>query len=141
MPRGGQSVFAGSLGTQVVKVFDLVAARTGLLNREALEAGFQPLSIGKELWDHKAYYPGAKKLIVQLTGDRESGRLLGAQILGPYGAEISKRIDILAAGLYAGLNVQDLPEMDLSYTPPLSSPWDPVQTTALSWLDEKARIR
>jgi len=138
---GGQAVFADSLGTQVVKVFDLVAARTGLLNREALEAGFQPLSIKKELWDHKAYYPGAKKLIVHLTGDRESGRLLGAQIWGPYGAEISKRIDILAAGLYAGLNVQDLPEMDLSYTPPLSSPWDPVQMAALSWLDEKARIR
>ncbi len=138
---GGQALFAGSLGTQVVKVFDLVAARTGLLNREALEAGFQPLSIKKELWDHKAYYPGAKKLIVHLTGDQESGRLLGAQILGPYGAEISKRIDILAAGLYAGLNVQDLPEMDLSYTPPLSSPWDPVQMAALSWLDEKARIQ
>ena len=138
---GGQAVFAGSLGTQVVKVFDLVAARTGLLDREALGAGFQPLAAKRELWDHKAYYPGAKKLIIHLTGDRETGRLLGAQILGPYGAEISKRIDILAAGIYAGLNVKDLPEMDLSYTPPLSSPWDPVQMVAQAWLEEKARIQ
>jgi NADPH-dependent 2,4-dienoyl-CoA reductase/sulfur reductase-like enzyme len=136
---GGQAVFAGSLGTQVVKVFDLVIARSGLLDREALEAGFQPLSVTKELWDHKVYYPGAKKLIIRLTGDRQNGRLLGAQIVGPYGAEISKRIDILAAGLYAGLKIQDLPEMDLSYTPPLSSPWDPIQATAQSWLDELAR--
>ena len=135
---GGRTVFAGSLGTQAVKVFDLVIARTGLLDREALEAGFQPLSIKQELWDHKAYYPGAKKLIVHLTGDRDNGRLLGAQIVGPYGAEISKRIDILAAGLYAGLKIQDLPEMDLSYTPPLSSPWDPIQAAAQSWLKELA---
>jgi NADPH-dependent 2,4-dienoyl-CoA reductase/sulfur reductase-like enzyme len=130
---GGQAVFPGSLGTQVVKVFDLVVARTGLKDREALEAGFKPITVEHESWDHKAYYPGAAKLIIRLTGDRESGRLLGAQILGPYRAEISKRIDLFAAALYSGLNVENLLEMDLSYTPPLSNPWDPVQTAAQFW--------
>jgi NADPH-dependent 2,4-dienoyl-CoA reductase/sulfur reductase-like enzyme len=138
---GGRALFAGSLGTQVVKVFGLVVARTGLLEREALEAGFQPLSVRRELWDHKSYYPGAKKLKVHLTGNREDGRLLGAQIVGPHGAEISKRIDILAAGLYAGLKIRDLPDMDLSYTPPLSSPWDPIQVAAQFWLSEKAGMQ
>jgi NADPH-dependent 2,4-dienoyl-CoA reductase/sulfur reductase-like enzyme len=130
-------VFSGSLGTQVVKVFDLVAARTGLTDQEALQTGFQPLTVKQKIWDHKIYYPGAKRLILHMTGDPESGRLLGAQIIGTYGAEISKRIDILASGLYAGLKVEDLPNMDLSYTPPLSSPWDPLQISAQSWVIEK----
>jgi NADPH-dependent 2,4-dienoyl-CoA reductase/sulfur reductase-like enzyme len=131
---GGQAAFSGSLGTQVVKIFDLVAARTGLKDQEALDGGFNPLTVEHESWDHKAYYPGAVKIIIRLTGDRPSGRLLGTQILGPYGAEISKRIDIIAAALYAGLKIEHLTEMDLSYTPPLSNPWDPLQEAAQVWL-------
>jgi hypothetical protein len=58
---------------------------------------------------------------------------LGAQIIGHHAAEVSKRIDIFAAALFHGMGVADLSDLDLSYTPPLSSPWDPVQMAAQTW--------
>lgn len=125
--------FQGSLGTQVVKVFDRVAARTGLRQQEARDAGFDPLTAALTAWDHKAYYPGAKELHIHLTADRLTGRLLGAQMVGHKESEVSKRIDIVATALYQGLSVQELCDIDLSYTPPLSSPWDPVQMAAMKW--------
>ena len=131
---GGDARFAGSCGTQAVKVFDLVAARTGLRDIEAARHGFEPVSVTVEADDHKAYYPGAKRMTVRVTGDRRSARLLGAQIIGAYGTEISKRVDIFAAALQARANVATLNDFDLSYTPPLSSPWDPVQVAAQAWL-------
>ena len=131
---GGNREFAGSLGTQAVKVFGLVAARTGLRDTEAKAAGFRPRTAEIEADDHKAYYPGSEKLTIRLTGDLESKRLLGLQIVGSAKSEISKRVDIAAAALYNNLRVDELNDLDLSYTPPLSSPWDPVQTAAQSWL-------
>lgn len=134
---GGRREFAGSLGTQVVKVFDLVIARTGLRDQEALEAGFHPFSTTSKAWDHKAYYPGAQEILIRVTGDRQSGRLLGAQMLGHWGCEIAKRIDIYAAALFHEMKVEELSDLDLSYTPPLGSPWDAVQMSAQAWV--KAR--
>jgi NADPH-dependent 2,4-dienoyl-CoA reductase/sulfur reductase-like enzyme len=130
---GGNREFAGSLGTQAVKIFDLVAARTGLRDIEAQEAGFTPFTDQFETWDHKVYYPGAEKMIIRITGDQTTGRLLGAQILGHRKSEISKRIDIFAAALFSNMLVEQLNDLDLSYTPPLSSPWDPVQMAAQAW--------
>ena len=131
---GGQRRFAGSLGTQVVKIFDQVAARTGLRDSEARQAGFEPLSIDFETWDHKVYYPDARPLHIRLTGDRRSHRLLGAQMLGSYGTEVSKRIDVFATALFHRMSIESLNDLDLSYTPPLSSPWDPVQMSAQQWM-------
>ena len=130
---GGRALFAGSVGTQVVKIFGLAVARTGLLEREAREAGFDPFTVQTETWDHKAYYPGAKKLWLRVTGDPSSGRLLGAQIVGASTSEVAKRIDVFAIALYHGMTVETLNELDLSYTPPLSSPWDPIQVGAQAW--------
>lgn len=131
---GGEREFAGALGTQSLKVFDLAIARTGLLDHEARGAGgFDPLTVPTEANDHKAYYPGAVTLHIRMTGDRQTGRLLGAQILGHRKAEISKRIDIVAAALFQAATVEQLNDMDLSYTPPFSSPWDPVQMAAQAW--------
>jgi len=130
---GGSREFPGSLGTQVVKVFDLVAARTGLRDKEATAAGFDPLTVALTTWDHKVYYPGARELHIRITGDRGAGRLLGAQIVGHRNSEIAKRIDILAAALFHGMRVEELCDLDLAYTPPLSTPWDPVQVAALEW--------
>jgi NADPH-dependent 2,4-dienoyl-CoA reductase/sulfur reductase-like enzyme len=138
---GGSQEFAGTLGTQVVKIFDLVVARTGLLDKEASEAGFDPLTVSLEAWDHKVYYPGVSLLHICLTGDRKTNRLLGAQMIGSYGAEVSKRIDILATALFNGMTVESLNHIDLSYTPPLSSPWDPVQLMAQAWALEHKRAR
>ncbi len=70
---GGQREFAGSLGTQVVKVFEMAAARTGLRDHEARAAGFEPVTVGHEADDHKAYYPGSHRIAMRYTGDVEDG--------------------------------------------------------------------
>jgi NADPH-dependent 2,4-dienoyl-CoA reductase/sulfur reductase-like enzyme len=134
---GGDCEFQGSLGTQVVKVLDQVAARTGLREIEAAEAGFDPLTVSLTSWDHKVYYPGAKELRIRLTGDRPTGRLLGAQLVGHRESEVSKRVDIVSTALYHGMTVKALCDLDLSYTPPLSSPWDPVQMAAMEWCSKR----
>ncbi len=124
---GGLAEFDGAFGTQSVKVFDKVVARTGLNEKEAWGAGFTPVTADLETWDHKVYYPPAHKLYIRVTADRTTGRLLGAQMIGTYGTEVSKRIDIFATALFHGATVREFCAYDLSYTPPLSSPWDPVQ--------------
>jgi NADPH-dependent 2,4-dienoyl-CoA reductase/sulfur reductase-like enzyme len=130
----GDREFAGVLGTQVVKVFDLAIARTGLRDGEAVEAGFDPYTVELETWSHKAYYPGARELHIRITGDRQTHRLLGAQIVGHYHAEVAKRIDIFAAALFHNMTMEQLDDLDLSYTPPFSSPWDPIQMSAQAWV-------
>ena len=130
---GGNRKFQGSLGTQAVKIFDLVAARTGLRDSEAVAAGFEPFTVEFETWDHKAYYPGAKKLYIRLTGNRPGKELLGAQMLGHKRSEVSKRIDVFASAIYNRMRIDELNDLDLSYTPPLSSPWDPIQMSAQAW--------
>ncbi len=133
---GGRREFAGTLGTQVVKVFEVAAARTGLRDTQAVEAGFDPLTVESTYWDHKVYYPGAHELRIRVTGDRKTGRLLGAQMLGHWHGEVAKRIDVFATALFHGMCIDDLNALDLSYTPPLSSPWDPVQMSAQAWVKQ-----
>jgi NADPH-dependent 2,4-dienoyl-CoA reductase/sulfur reductase-like enzyme len=130
---GGNRRFAGSLGTQVVKVFDHAIARSGLLDREAGPAGFHPLTVQSEADDHKAYYPGSHRIHMRYTGDIRTGNLLGLQVFGHIHAEIAKRIDIAATAIHNGLTVDEISDLDLSYTPPLGSPWDAVQAGAQAW--------
>jgi NADPH-dependent 2,4-dienoyl-CoA reductase/sulfur reductase-like enzyme len=110
-----------------------VIARTGLRDEEARKAGFDPVSVQSSFLDHKAYYPGAQQIVFRICGDKSTGRLLGAQMIGHWKSEISKRIDIFATALFHNMTVESLNELDLSYTPPLSSPWDPVQMAAQAW--------
>jgi NADPH-dependent 2,4-dienoyl-CoA reductase/sulfur reductase-like enzyme len=131
---GGHAQFAGSLGTQVVKVFDQVVGRTGLRHEEALAAGFEPFTHETEAFDHKAYYPRASTLHVRLTADRNNGTLLGAQLVGHFGAEVSKRLDVIALALHHSMPIAELSSVDLSYTPPLSSPWDALQVASQNWV-------
>ncbi|MGW9024908.1 FAD-dependent oxidoreductase [Streptomyces sp. NPDC055722] len=135
---GGYRWFQGSLGTQVVKVFDLVAARTGLRDHEAqaAERGWTPATTASRPDDHKAYYPGATPITIHVTGDTTSGLLLGAQLVGRRSAEISKRVDTYATALFHAIAVDDISDLDLSYTPPLGSPWDAVQAAAQAWVIE-----
>ncbi len=130
---GGVREFAGSLGTQVVKVFDVVAARTGVRDVEAATAGFDAVTVGSVADDHKAYYPGSHPITMRYTGDRRTGRLLGVQLVGHRDAEIAKRIDTPATAIFNELSVDALSDLDLSYTPPLGSPWDAIQVGAQEW--------
>jgi len=118
----------------VVKVFDIVAARTGLRDHEAVAAGFDPRTVAAEADDHKAYYPGSRKLSMRYTGDAVSGRLLGLQLVGLLGSEVAKRIDIAATAIFHEMTVGEMSDLDLSYTPPLGSPWDAVQMGAQAGL-------
>jgi len=138
---GGSRQFAGSLGTQVVKVFDQVAARTGLRDSEAAAAGFDPVTVQSEADDHKAYYPGSHRITIRVIGDRATGRLLGMQLFGHRSAEVAKRIDIAATAIFHGMAVDDVGELDLSYTPPLGSPWEAVQMGTQAWAQQVVSAR
>lgn len=116
-----------------MKVFDLVAARTGLREHEAISADYAPVSSMAVVDDHKAYYPGAQPISIRITGDRYSGKLLGAQLVGARGTETAKRVDTYATALFNDMTVAELSELDLSSTPPLGSPWDTVQIAAQTW--------
>ncbi len=129
----GERDFAGTLGTQVVKVFDLAIARTGLNDAEAGAAGFEPLTVEMTANDHKSYYPHHRPLRLRVVGDRNSGKLFGAQILGDYRGEVAKRIDIFSAALSNRMSIASLNDLDLSYTPPLGMPWDAIQVAAQQW--------
>jgi NADPH-dependent 2,4-dienoyl-CoA reductase/sulfur reductase-like enzyme len=131
---GGTREFAGSLGTQVVKIFDQAAARTGLRDHEAAAAGYDPVTVQSQADDHKAYYPGSHRITMRVTGDRATGRLLGVQLFGHRHAEIAKRIDIAATAIFHGMTADAVSDLDLSYTPPLGSPWEAVQLGTQAWV-------
>jgi NADPH-dependent 2,4-dienoyl-CoA reductase/sulfur reductase-like enzyme len=130
---GLHSEYPGTLGTQSLKLFDLVIARTGMNDAEASAAGFEPKTVDLETWDHKVYYQTAYKTRIRLTADKRSKRILGCQICGNIHTEISKRVDIVAAAIHNKVTIPEFIQMDLSYSPPLSSPWDPTQMAAQAW--------
>jgi NADPH-dependent 2,4-dienoyl-CoA reductase/sulfur reductase-like enzyme len=116
--------------------FDRVAARTGLREHDATAAGFTPATSQANPDDHKADYTGAQPIEIRVTGDSRTGRLLGAQLLGWRGTETAKRVDTYATALFHQMSVDAMSELDLSYTPPLGSPWDAVQMAAQNWVRE-----
>ena len=121
---GRESVFRGSQGSSVLKLFDMTIAATGVNEQAAKAAG---LSCGKVVTysaSHATYYPGAANMTVKTLFDPESGRILGAQIVGFGG--VDKRIDVLATAIRAGMTAADLEDLDLAYAPPYSSAKDPV---------------
>jgi NADPH-dependent 2,4-dienoyl-CoA reductase/sulfur reductase-like enzyme len=125
---GKRSKFQGSLGTTILKVFELGVARTGLSSREASAERISSVAARIEALDRASYYPGARKVWVKLIVDRESRRVIGAQAAG-YG-DVSKRIDVAATAISAGMRVEDVAQLDLAYSPPYSGLWDPVEVAA-----------
>jgi NADPH-dependent 2,4-dienoyl-CoA reductase/sulfur reductase-like enzyme len=123
-----RSKFAGSIGTTVLKVFELAVARTGLTSREASAERINFVSARIEADDRASYYPGSRKVWVKLIVDRESRKLIGAQAAG-YG-EVSKRIDVAAAAISGGMTIDDVAQLDLAYSPPYGSLWDPLLVAA-----------
>jgi NADPH-dependent 2,4-dienoyl-CoA reductase/sulfur reductase-like enzyme len=132
---GGDARFAGIVGTAVVKVFDLEVARTGLTLAEARTAGLPAIAADVVSRSRAKYYPGVRPLHVRVVHE-PGGRLLGAQFVGTEGA--AKRVDVVATALHAGLSVDDLADLDLSYAPPYAPVYDPVITAALAAQRETA---
>jgi NADPH-dependent 2,4-dienoyl-CoA reductase/sulfur reductase-like enzyme len=124
---GGTASFDGIVGTAVVKVFGLEVARTGLTLTEALAAGLPAVATDVVHRTRAKYYPGGSTLHVRIVHGSD-GRLLGAQMVGAEGA--SKRIDVVALALQAGLSVADLATLDLAYAPPYSPVYDPILIAA-----------
>ena len=121
---GIPSVYGGSQGSSVIKVFDMTVAATGINEGAARAAGMDCQSVVLSPASHASYYPGARNMTVKVLFDGADGRLLGAQIVGYDG--VDKRIDVLATAIRAGMRAADLAELDLAYAPPYSSAKDPV---------------
>ena len=121
---GGDSEYSGSQGSSVVKVFTLTAASTGINEAAAKKAGLSVDKVILSPMSHAGYYPGGKIMTMKVVFEKETYRLLGAQVIGYEG--VDKRIDVLATAIHAGMLAVDLKELDLAYAPPYSSAKDPV---------------
>ena len=121
---GGDSRYPGSQGSSIIKVFNLTAAVTGINETNSRRAGLPVDSVILSPMSHAGYYPGGKVMTMKVVFERESFRLLGAQIVGFDG--VDKRIDVLATAIHAGMKATELKELDLAYAPPYSSAKDPV---------------
>ena len=121
---GGDSRYTGSQGSSVIKVFDMTAAVTGVNEAQAAKAGLDADSVVLSPMSHAGYYPGGRVMTMKVVFEKETYRLLGAQIVGYEG--VDKRIDVLATAIRAGLKATELKDLDLAYAPPYSSAKDPV---------------
>lgn len=121
---GMDSHYPGSQGSSIVKVFDMTAAATGINETTAKSAGLDVDKVILSPMSHAGYYPGGKVMTMKVVFEKETYRLLGAQIVGYEG--VDKRIDVLATAIHAGMKATELAELDLAYAPPYSSAKDPV---------------
>jgi rhodanese-related sulfurtransferase len=121
---GADRAFAPVQGTEIIGLFGMAAARTGLAEKD-LAAGNQPFATALiHPLNHAGYYPGATQMTLKLMFSRPDGRILGAQAVGFDG--VDKRIDVLATAIRAGMNVYDLTRLELAYAPQFGSAKDPV---------------
>lgn len=121
---GKNSTNKGSIGTSIVRVFNLAAASTGLNERVAKNLGIDASVVHISAKDHAGYFPGATQVVLKLVFNKDTGEIYGAQGIGEKG--VDKRIDIIATAIKGGLTIFDLPELELTYAPPFGAAKDPV---------------
>jgi NADPH-dependent 2,4-dienoyl-CoA reductase/sulfur reductase-like enzyme/peroxiredoxin family protein/TusA-related sulfurtransferase/rhodanese-related sulfurtransferase len=121
--EGRRTAYKGTLGTAILKVFDLAAASTGLNETQLTAAGIPYRATITHSGSHASYYPGSMQLSLKLIYGLD-GRILGAQAVGADGAD--KRIDVIATAIQSGRSVADLADLELAYAPPFGSAKDPV---------------
>ena len=121
---GIDSRYGGSQGSSVLKVFDLTVATTGISEKKARSLGYETDSVVLSPMSHASYYPGGMVMTMKVVFEKNTYKLLGAQIIGYDG--VDKRIDVLATAIRAGMKATELGELDLAYAPPYSSAKDPV---------------
>lgn len=120
----GNSVYQGSQGSSVIKIFDMTVATTGINERTAKDAGIDCDKVYLSPSNHASYYPGGTMMTMKVLFEKNTYKLLGAQIVGYEGAD--KRIDVIATAMHAGMTALQLKDLDLAYAPPYSSAKDPV---------------
>lgn len=125
---GGYATFPGVVGTAVSKVCDLEIARTGLLEDQAHDAGFETVSVTVESTTRAGYLPGTTPITVKMIAERRTGRLLGAQLVGREGS--GKRVDVCATAVWNEMTVEEIIGLDIGYAPPFAPVWDPVLVAA-----------
>jgi NADPH-dependent 2,4-dienoyl-CoA reductase/sulfur reductase-like enzyme len=125
---GEKAFLDGVAGTAVFRVLDFEVARTGLNLKEAQAAGFDPVENMIKSGSKAHAHPGNTTIWVNMIGDKKSGRLLGAQIIGREGA--AHRINGPAVALHARMTVEQYGQADLAYAPPFGPTWDPTLTAA-----------
>ena len=121
---GGDSHYTGGQGSSVIKIFDMTAAATGINEKLAKALGLFTDKVILSPMSHAGYYPGGKMMTMKVIFEKETYRILGAQIVGFDG--VDKRIDVLASAIRSGIKAYELVELDLAYAPPYSSAKDPV---------------
>ena len=121
---GGDSHYHGSMGSSIIKIFDMTVAGTGLTEKVAKSMGIDCESVVLSPASHAGYYPGAKVMTMKVVFEKDTWKLLGAQIVGTEG--VDKRLDVLATAMHAGMKANMLKDLDLAYAPPFSSAKDPV---------------
>ena len=121
---GLPSEYSGAQGSAIIKVFDMTVASTGVNEKTARRLSLYYDKAYLWLPGHAGYYPGAKPLSMKVIFEKESGKILGAQIVGFGG--VDKRCDVLAVAIRAGMTAVDLTKLELCYAPPYSSAKDPV---------------
>lgn len=121
---GGNSIYRGSQGSSVIKIFDMTVAATGINESAAEKAGIDYDKVYLSPTNHAGYYPGGKLMTMKILFEKNTYKLLGAQIAGYDG--VDKRIDVLACAMRGGLTALQLSDLDLAYAPPFSSAKDPV---------------
>lgn len=121
---GLDSHYKGSMGSSVIKLFDMTAASTGLTEKAAKDAGIEYERIVLSPASHAGYYPGAKVMTMKVVYEKSTLKILGAQIVGFDG--VDKRLDVIATAISAGMKATELKDLDLAYAPPYSSAKDPV---------------
>lgn len=121
---GGDSHYTGGQGSSVIKIFNMTAAATGINEKTAKSAGISYDKVIISPMSHAGYYPGGNVMTMKVLFEKETYRILGAQIVGFDG--VDKRIDVIATAIRAGMKAYDLAELDLAYAPPYSSAKDPV---------------
>jgi NADPH-dependent 2,4-dienoyl-CoA reductase/sulfur reductase-like enzyme len=130
---GGRERFPGIVGTSIVRVFDFAFATTGLTASQARAEGFSPVAVQIEAKSKPGYF-GGSKTYVELVADRATHKLLGGSVVGEDGA--AGRIDVIAAALQMGMRVEQFEQLDLAYSPPYATVWDPLLIAAQQVIKE-----
>ena len=125
---GKDTPFNGVLGTAIIKLLDISAARTGLTEKEAKESGYNVESVIVPIEDKAHYYPGSGLIFIKLIADKNTEKVLGAQVFGK--GNVDKQIDVVVTAITFNAKISDLQNLDLAYAPPFSTAISPISHVA-----------